>query len=228
MAVTEQQATPLDALGRLRPGQPLLFRGLDWEMFDATLPAAAGCRLRLVPDRGTLEVLSPLSIHEIFKFWFGYLLTVLTVELGLCVQARGSKTICRRDVDQGVKPDICFSPSNAPRVPEGRTFDRAIDLPPDLVVEADVTRNSPDRLTVYEVLRIPEVWRFFGGQLFVCCLDAQDRYDTAARSRVLPFLPVAAMVPLPHRCLALAAVGEVLREPAFLGSPPSAAALVGR
>jgi len=35
--------------------------------------------------------------------------------------------------------------------------------PPDLVVEADLTSSSLDKLTIYASLGVAEVWRYAGG-----------------------------------------------------------------
>jgi Uma2 family endonuclease len=48
----------------------------------------------------------------------------------------------------------------------GKTdIDLAVDPPPDLVAEIDVTHRSLDREAIYAAMGVPEIWRFDGNRL---------------------------------------------------------------
>jgi Uma2 family endonuclease len=57
--------------------------------------------------------------------------------------------------------------------------------PPDLVVEADLTSSSLDKLTIYASLGVAEVWRYAGGRPDILGLRGEV-YERMAQSRFLP------------------------------------------
>ena len=80
--------------------------------------------------------------------------------------------------------------ANEPRM-RGRTaLDLAVDPPPDLVVEVDVTRSSIDRLSLYATLGAPEVWRYDKNGLHVMQLQPDGSYTQQERSHCFAFLPL--------------------------------------
>ena len=44
-------------------------------------------------------------------------------------------------------------------------IDFRIDPPPDLVLEIDISHSSLDRMGIYGILGVPEVWRYSNGTL---------------------------------------------------------------
>lgn len=59
--------------------------------------------------------------------------------------------------------------------------------PPDLAVEIDITSSSLNRLVIYQALGVPEVWRYDGTQLDICCLIGGE-YVSQPRSQAIPLL----------------------------------------
>src|SRR5256885_179871 len=98
--------------------------------------------------------------HENLGCFLGKLVLALTLELGLPLANAGSTTFVRRKMKRGLEPDQCFYIAHAPEV-RGKTKIRlAIDPPPDLAIEIDVTSSSVDRMGIYAKLRVPEIWRW--------------------------------------------------------------------
>ena len=66
----------------------------------------------------------------------------------------------REDLDRGCEPDESFYITNVDRRPTGRgMLDLAgEDVPPDLVVEVDVSNPSVPKRPIYAALGVPEVW----------------------------------------------------------------------
>ncbi len=90
------------------------------------------------------------------------------------VLAAGSTTFRRADLGRGFEPDECFYFGDAARRVRGMDdidLD-ADDPPPDLVVEADLTSSSLDKLPIYARLGIVEVWCYAGGQVEILILSA--------------------------------------------------------
>ncbi len=68
-------------------------------------------------------------------------------------------------------------------------IDLAIDPPPDLAIEIDITSPSLPRLPIYGALGIPEVWRFDGENMVLLALvggSYQEIQTSIALPRVTP------------------------------------------
>jgi hypothetical protein len=73
------------------------------------------------------------------------------------------------------------------------TLDFAIDPPPDLAVEVDVSRSSLGKLNLYAAFGVPEVWRYDGQRLEVLTLGPKHRYLPRAESLCFPGIPLDEM-----------------------------------
>ncbi len=79
------------------------------------------------------------------------------------------------------------------------SVDLAVDPPPDLAIEVDVSHLSVNRLTVYAALGIPEVRQHREGKLNVLLLDTQGRYAESPTSRAFPWLPITSFAAKIHQ-----------------------------
>jgi len=168
----------------------LVLRDVPWGDYERLLGLFADRPLRLTYDRGTLEIMAPLSIHERYKMLIGRMIDVMTLEWGLRVVAVGSATFRREEAGRGLEPDQCYYLSNAGKVADWSRIDLDVDPPPDLAVEIDVTSDSTLRMNVYAALKVPEVWRFDGERLDVFLL-VDDAYRPAVASLAIPLAPIA-------------------------------------
>jgi Uma2 family endonuclease len=184
---------------QVEPAQRFRLSGVDWQSYEQILEALGEHHVRITYDRGELELMSPLSPHELCKTFFVKLLYVLCEELDLPVKCCGSVTIRRQAVARGLEPDECFYLESAAQVRDWRTLDLAHDPPPDLAVEIDISRSCLDRFGVYAALGVPEVWRFDGTTLQAYRLAANATYDPVSVSPSLPFLPLDEVLPLLER-----------------------------
>jgi Uma2 family endonuclease len=190
-------ATPLQA----ETAQRIVFRGVDWQTYQRFRDAVGDRPVRLTYDRGSLELMSPTSPHEIYKKWFGRLLDVLARLLTIRIKACGSTTFAREDLGRGLEPDECFYLHSGARVHDWSAVDLAHDPPPDLAIEIDITSSSLNRLAIYAALGVPELWRFDGETLFIYHLGANGEYEQVQRSGYFPFLPFPELVPFLHQAL---------------------------
>jgi Uma2 family endonuclease len=166
----------------------------------------------LTYDRGSLEIMSPLLEHEDDGRFLGRLAVVMTEELDLPITSGRSTTLRRQLRQRGVEADECFWIANASRLRGRRRLDLRRDPPPDLAIEVDVTRSSLDRLAIYAVLLVPEVWPLENDRLLFHVLGANGAYAVAERSLAFPL--VTATVLMRFLKLARRAVDEnpVIRE----------------
>ena len=72
--------------------------------------------------------------------------------------------------------------------------DLTTDPPPDLAIEIDIASSSLDRMGIYAVLRVPEVWRFDGQSLQAWCLRPDGEYEERERSPTIPTLRLDGVV----------------------------------
>ena len=69
-------------------------------------------------------------------------------------------------------------------------MDLAVDPPPDLAIEIDITSSSVDREEIYAALGVPEIWRYDGDTLRIFLLRLDGTYELSETSTCFPFLPI--------------------------------------
>jgi Uma2 family endonuclease len=166
----------------------VLLENISWQTYQSLLkdfeqqPA-----MRLTYDQGRLEIKMPLDPHESYKKLLGRLVEALTEELGIEVRSLGSRTCDRKDLARGLEPDQCYYIQNEQAVWDKAQIDLAVDPPPDLAIEIDMSSSSLNRLSIYADLGVPEVWRYDGAALTIYRLEAQT-YQPCDRSFAFPQL----------------------------------------
>lgn len=167
----------------------LFLDNVDWPTYTRLLRIFADRpAYRLTYDRGRLEIMSPLPEHDIDADFLGCLARALTDELGLPIKGGGSTTLRRRRRQRGLEPDRCYWIANEPAVRGKRTLDLRIDPPPDLAIEVDVTSSSLDRMGIYAVLGVPEVWRLDARTLTFHALGANRKYAIVSHGLSFPMV----------------------------------------
>jgi len=166
------------------PGHRVLFHEVSWSEFEAILAELGEHRRTRVAYRDrTLEIRMPLPEHEKPKIIIGDLLKILLDELEINWEPFGSTTFKRQDMMAGIEPDDCFYIQNSARMVGKERLDLTVDPPPDLAIEIDVT--SKTQLSVYEVLGVPEIWRYENHKLQVYVLQS----GTYVESAISPTFP---------------------------------------
>lgn len=170
--------------------QHLLLEDVSWEFYEHLLHEIGDRPLRVTFDGGSLEVMSPLNEHETWKTWIGFMVEALSVELDIPIRPLGSSTFRRKDLLKGLEPDECYYVQHAPDLAGKAQVDLAVDPPPDLAIEIEVTRRSIKRHPIYSALGIPELWTFGKSRLRVFHLSHGGKYREATTSKAFPFLPM--------------------------------------
>ncbi|MEM9486209.1 MAG: Uma2 family endonuclease [Cyanobacteria bacterium P01_F01_bin.116] len=170
------------------PGEKrVALHGLDWlayQQMKALLNERTGARL--IYDRGTLEITMPSEPHEFYARLIELFIRILVVELGMEIKTMGLTTLDREDLDRGSEPDNGYYIQNHSQV-AGRTVDLAVDPPPDLVVEVDISHTDIDKNALYAAMGVPEFWRF-NGKLWRIYQLQDDTYMELARSPTFPMV----------------------------------------
>ena len=166
--------------------QRILLPGVRWYTYEALLadmddtPAA-----RLAYDHGTLEIMVPSFSHEQLNRLLAAVVEALAMSMHLDFINAGSTTFKREDVARGFEPDSCFYLQHVDAVRGHPTIDLATDPPPDLLIEIDITHPSLDKLPIYAVIGVPEVWRYAEQQMIIYRLG-DGTYSVVDISVVLP------------------------------------------
>ena len=152
----------------------VILPNISWQTYEAML-ADIGDRgsIRLVYDRGVLEIRMPSDIREAINRLLARIVGVLAEELDLPLKEFGSVTLNRSDIKKGAEPDSSFYIQNADRI-RGNQIDISIDPPPDLIIEVDITNSSARSFAVYQQLGIGEVWRYANGIVKIFQLQDGD------------------------------------------------------
>ncbi|PSB29691.1 Uma2 family endonuclease [Chlorogloea sp. CCALA 695] len=163
------------------------FYNLSWQSYEQILAALGNKRAaRLTYYKGTLEIVSPLEEHESANSLIGQLIELLTEELNLNLKSMGSTTLNKPELKVGAEPDKCYYIQNEPAV-RGKIVDLAIDPPPDLIVEVDITHTDINKTQLYQDMKVPEFWRYNGKALTIYLLN-EDRYIESVTSPTFPLL----------------------------------------
>lgn len=161
---------------------------VSWEAYQKILEALGEKRsAHLTYYKGTLEIMTPLEEHENTSGLIGQFIEILTEELNLNIKTMESTTLDRPDLANGAEPDQCYYIANEPKV-RGKKVDLAIDPPPDLVVEVDITHTDINKNILYAELGVPEFWRYNGKQLKIYQLQ-DNQYREVDNSPTFPKVP---------------------------------------
>ena len=166
----------------------VLLHNVSWETYESLLTDLEDCSApRLTYDRGELEIMSPEAKHGAINEAVKVLVSVLCEEWKLDVHALGSTTYKRKIFKRGFEPDSCFYFRNAAHVRGKDRLDLAVDPPPELVVEIEITNSAIKKFPLFAKLGVPEVWRYEGQQVAIHLLKG-EAYFQQAHSGILPRL----------------------------------------
>ena len=140
--------------------QTIVLPNISWVTYQALLTEMGNHRsARLTYDCGRLTIKMPSKLHEIINRLLARIVNTLTEEFDLEVVDIGSTTLDRKDLDKGAEPDTGFYIQNADQL-TGLDPDIPETLPPDLVIEVDISSPSTQRLQIYQALGIAEIWQY--------------------------------------------------------------------
>jgi Uma2 family endonuclease len=183
----------------VRGDQRVVFHDVPWQTYVGLLNARGEGLVRLTFHRGVLEIMTLSKLHEILSEVLDNLVKVLVKEYGLEVQSVGSMTMHAEELQSGAEADKAYYIRHEEVVRDREEYDPAIDPPPDLAVEVDLSSSSSRRMLVFAELGIPEVWRYDGERLDFRSLGQDGKYHAIERSIAFPGLSAADLESFVHR-----------------------------
>jgi Uma2 family endonuclease len=183
------------------PGdQRIVIRGVDPDLYNRLDEAIGeGQHIHLAYDGKDLELMTTGNVHEYFKELFGSILRALFLGYGIPYVTCGQKTWKTEAADRGLEADLSYyldpEKIRAAREALARGSKDPADYPigPDLAIEIDVSDPQVDRPTIYQALRVAEVWRFNGKTLVIEQLQPDGTYAPSEESRFLHIRPEEVM-----------------------------------
>jgi Uma2 family endonuclease len=177
----------------ITPGNQLILNNISWQNFEQILEDLGEHRAsKLAYDNGILEIMVPLPEHEKAKIFISNFVEILLEELNTEFCPLGSTTFKNSEMSQGIEPDNCFYIQHEAEVRAKDRLDLTVDPPPDLALEIDITsRTHP---SIYEQLKVPELWRFEKGNLQINVLQ-NGKYTEVEFSPNFPNFPLKNVIP---------------------------------
>ncbi|MGC8641753.1 MAG: Uma2 family endonuclease [Isosphaeraceae bacterium] len=195
---------------RVETGSVTTLHGASFDFYEEVRRATGNEHLRMTYYDGTLEIMSPLYLHEKYSWRLGLLILAVTAILQIPCLSTGSTTFKRKGRQprrgSGREPGQSFYLANESPVRGKDEIDLEVDPPPDLWIEVDHRGGSRGRLPLYAALGVPEVWRFRSRtkRLWFGRLEG-DKYVQIVQSLSLPMLT-------PERVLEALSLGEGLSD----------------
>lgn len=180
-----------------REDQLLLLQG-SWEKFELI---QQGCEdnkgLRISYFDGTIELLMPGLLHEIFSHAIGTLLTIFLAHQGLLFFAMGQTDQKKKPI-AAAQPDQSYSIGSLKKIP-------------DLAIEVVFSSGGINKLAKYQAIGVSEVWFWEDGTLALYRLRGKV-YEPIEQSELegLKDLDLAALKQ--HIMMAETDLGEAVRS----------------
>ncbi len=186
MATVTDSTTPRTTVERSAPAR-ILLHGIPWELYERLRDEKSNWGIRMAYSDGDLELMSPSQSHGEIEWRFGLFLMELARSLGFKCKPLGNTTWKKPGVKKAKDADGAYYLANFEKV-RHKKIDLNLDPPPDLAIEAAISRSALNSLSLYAEIGVPEIWRFDGEAFQIHLRQADGSYLEADRSRALPFL----------------------------------------
>lgn len=179
---------------QLPPGSEVTLRYQTWADYEAMLESRrddAAIKIHFSANTQEISIMAPMAGH-------GRRIDILVdlIKALLRYQDRdwdsSHPLTLKRLQEAGAEPDACFYIQNWQALLGKERLDLAIDLPPDLAIEVDLT--SLTSLDIYQTLAVPELWIYRQGALKIYVLT-QEGYLDSLHSPTFPDMDVKNILP---------------------------------
>ncbi|MCU0833771.1 MAG: Uma2 family endonuclease [Chromatiaceae bacterium] len=156
----------------------VLLSHVSWDDYERLLAMRGDHSApRIAYLEGDVEIMSPSQTHEGIKSVIGALLETYCLEREIPFSTYGSWTLKDRERERGAEPDECY------------VFGTGETDRPHLAIEVIWTHGRIDKLDIYRLLGVAEVWYWRKGKIQPYALRG-ERYVAIDRSEVLPGLDI--------------------------------------
>ena len=167
-----------------------VFHGVPWSLYESLLDEVGDGWPRLTYDDGDLELIMPSRVHEKMKWMAGRFIEAYMDARGTAYEADGSVTLRLEPRRGGLEPDECYYIQSFAAIAGRDELDLAVDPPPDLAIEIELSPPAVGKVSIYARLGVPEIWRWRDGRLAVLERRPDETYVERSRSVALPDFPL--------------------------------------
>lgn len=170
-------AVALHDIAQPAPEQRMLLR-TTWKEYVLLRDLLDGPGLRMTYLKGSLELMSPSSLHEMWKKNIARFVELFAHRRGIDLHGYGSTTFKKEMAERGAEPDECY------------LIGTELHDYPHIVLEVIHSTPLLNKLDVYGAMGIAEVWVFCDGAFRLYELEGES-YKQVTASRLLPGLDFA-------------------------------------
>lgn len=161
------------------PEAGIILENVGYEIYEGLLAAHPdSASPRFAYDDGRLEIMILSQRHEQPNRTLAQIVEIVAEDFEIDIARLGSMTCKRDDILKGFEPDSSFYIQNLDTISGKDQLDFAIDPPPDLVVEIDITHPSLPKFPIFAAFKVPEVWRFDGKMVQILKLEGSQYVET--------------------------------------------------
>lgn len=178
----------------LPPGGEVILRHQTWSDYEDLLKSRQDrAAIKIYFDAKTQEIrlMSPLPGHGKKSDTLSDLVKCL-----LRYQAQDWESFdpitLKRFEQRGLEPDACFYIQNRKAILKKDRIDLAVDPPPDLVIEVDLTSSTQPE--DYCEIGVPELWIYRSQVLHIYVFDGQQYHESSCSS-LFPKISVKQLIP---------------------------------
>ncbi len=147
------------------PETRIVLENVRWETFLELSEQRRGSVPRMTYDNGVLEMMSPRRQHENIGCLIGRILETYSEVLEIEIQSVASTTFKRKELKKAFEADESYYVQHAEQIRPKEELDLAVDPPPDLVIEVEITSSAIQKFKLFAAMGVPEVWRHDGDHL---------------------------------------------------------------
>jgi Uma2 family endonuclease len=178
----------------LPPGGEIVLRNQTWADYEALLESRqdnAAIKLYFNAAQQEIRIMAPLPGHGKRIDSLSDFVKVLLRYQGKDWDSFDPITLKQVGI-VGIEPDACFYIQNRAAILGKERIDLAVDPPPDLALEIDLTsRTNPND---YQAIGIPELWIYRRKVLLIYLFDGQQ-YQASPESWIFAEIPVIELIP---------------------------------
>lgn len=169
------------------PCEKVILRDVSWETYQQLVQDQMGKReVRLSYDDGNLQIMVESIKHAKLAGILREIVSAVGDILELDFISAGSTTFRKEKGRKGFEPNDSYYFKNAALMRRKNKIDLAIDPPPELIIEVDVTSPSLPRFPIFAEIGVSEVWRYDGAEVKFYRLQKDGQYEEVEKSDCLP------------------------------------------
>jgi Uma2 family endonuclease len=165
---------------RLELTKSEIIYGVSWDLYEFLVEKYWGENTpRLTYSSGILDVqISNSAEQETLNRNLASVVETTLLELEIDYRNLGSTTFTRKKIGRGFEPHTCFYIQSLHKIKDKSNIGIENEIPPDLIIEINLTNLTPPRMPVFAAFGVKEVWRFSDDEVRFYVLENKVYIET--------------------------------------------------